>query len=99
MPSGLLVHAVNQVHGAFGIMALEFRLNPDGEKLRSQIALLDLAKIDVAVRNRRVLAKVKIFVEEALWRVRVRINDQRGLMDGHGWISLRPRYLRGLGGF
>jgi hypothetical protein len=53
----------------------------------------------MAVRNRRVLAKVKIFVEEALWRVRVRINDQRGLMNGHGWISLRPRYLRGLGGF
>jgi hypothetical protein len=29
----------------------------------------------------------------------MRINDQRGLMDSQGWISLRPRYLRGLGGF
>ena len=80
-------------------MAFELGLHPDGEKLRSQIALLDLAKIDMAVRDRRVLAQVKVLVEEALRRVRVRINDQRGLMDGQGRINLRPRPLRGLGRF
>src|SRR5690242_2226336 len=99
MPRGLLVHAVNQVHGTFGIMALEFRFDPDGEKLSSQIALLDLVEIDVAIRDRRVLADVKVFVQESLWGVRVRINDQRRLMDGQGRIRLMPRYLHGLGGF
>src|SRR6476661_2596587 len=98
MPGGLLVHAINQVHRPLRIMAFEFRLNPDGEKLRSQIALLDLAKIDVAIGDRCVLAEVKVFVQEALWGVRVCINDQRRLMDGQGRISLGPRYRRGLGG-
>src|SRR5690349_13789996 len=98
MPGGLLVHAVNQVHGPFRIMAFEFRLNPDGEKLRSQIALLDLAKIDMAIGDRRVLAEVKVFVQEALRGVRVRVNDQRRLMDGRSRISPGPRYRRGLGG-
>ena len=99
MPRRLLVHAVNQVHGALGIMALEFRLNPDGEELRSQIALLDLVEIDVAFGYRRVLAQIEVFVEKALGRVGMRINDQGRLVDGQGWISLRPRYGRGLGGF
>src|SRR5579864_9063097 len=99
MPGGLLINAVNQVHGALGIMALELRLNPDGEELSPQIALLDLIEIDMAFRDRRVLAKVKVFVQKSLWGVRVGINDQRGLMDGQGRISLGPRYRCGLGGF
>ena len=80
-------------------MSFELRLNPDGEELRSQIALPDLVQIDVAFGYGRVLADVKVFVEEALGRIRVRIHDQCGLVDGQGWISLGPRYRRGPGGF
>src|SRR5712671_6782480 len=99
MSSRLLVHAVNQVHSALGVMSLEFRLNPDGEELRSQVALPDLVQIDMAFCYRRVLAQVEVFVEEALGRVGVRIHDQGRLVDGQGWIGLRPRNGRGLGGF
>ena len=81
MPGRLLVHAVNQVHGALGIMTLEFRLNPYGEEFRSQIALFDLVQINVALGYRRVLADIEVFIQETLWRVSVRINDQGGLMD------------------
>ena len=99
MPGRLLVNAVNQVHGPLGVVAFEFRLNPDREELRSQIALLDLVQIDMAFRDRRVLAKVKVFVQEALWRVRVGINDQGRLMDCRGGSALGSRYAAALAVF
>src|SRR5579859_3222378 len=82
MPRSLLVNAVNQVHGTPGVMALELRLDPDGEKLGAQVTLLDLAQIDVSLIDRSVLADIKIFVEEALRRISVGIDDERGLVNG-----------------
>src|SRR5512140_2938620 len=99
MPGSLLVDAVNQVHGALCVMALELRLDPDGEELCSQIALFDLVQIDMAFAYGRVLADVKVFVKEALRRVSVGVYDEGRLMDCCDGISLRPRCWRGPGSF
>src|SRR5262245_27886476 len=84
MACGLLVHAVNQVHGALGVVALELRLHPDREEFRAEIAFLDFAKVNVSVADGCVLRQVEMLVKEALRRVRVGIDDQRGLMNGAG---------------
>src|SRR6267142_5230498 len=97
MAGRLLVHTVNQVHGALRVMPFKLRLDPYREELRSQVALLDLVQIDVAFGYRRVLAKVEVLVQEALWRVSVGIYDEGRLMDCRDGISLRPRYRRGFG--
>lgn len=76
-------------------MAFEFRLDPYREEFRSQIALLDLVQIDMTFAYGRVLAEVKVFIQEALWRVRVGVYDEGRLVDCCDWISLRPRYWRG----
>src|ERR1700739_2668871 len=99
MAGCLLVNAVNQVHGALRVVSLELRLDPDGKELCSQIALLDLVQIDMAFAYGRVLAEVKVFVQEALRRVRVCIHDEGRVVDCQGRISLGPSYLRGLGSF
>src|SRR6185437_2887469 len=92
-------HAVNQVHGALRVIALELRLDPDGKEFRPQVALLDLVQIDMAIAYRRVLAKIEVLVQKALRRVSVGIYDEGRLMDRRCWISLRPRYWRGPGSF
>ena len=84
MPTRLLVHAVNQVHGSLRVVSLELRLNPDGEELRTQVALPDFVEIDMAFCDRRVLAQIKVFVEEALWRVRVRVHARDARAAGGG---------------
>jgi len=56
-------------HSAPGVMSLEFRLTQMEKKLCSQVALPDLVQIDMAFCYGRVLAQVKVFVEEALGRV------------------------------
>src|SRR5579859_3003899 len=99
MPGGLLVNAVNQVHGALAVMAFEFRFYPDGEKFRSQIALLDLVQVDVAFGYRRVLAEIEVLIQEALRGVSVGIYYEGRLVDGRNGISLRPRCMRGPGSF
>jgi hypothetical protein len=53
----------------------------------------------MAFGYRRVLAQVKVFVQESLWSVRVGVYDEGRLVDCRCRISLRPRYWRGLGGF
>src|SRR5262249_21748451 len=88
VPGGLLVDAVNQVHGAPRVAALEVRLYPDGEKLSTQVAFLDLAEIEVAVRNGSVLAEIEVLIEEALRRIGMRIDDQSRLVDSLGRINL-----------
>src|SRR5579884_3562854 len=91
MPGRLLIDAVNQVHGAPGVLTFKFWFHPDREELRAQITLLDLAQVDMTIRNRCVLAKVKIFIEEALRRVSMSVNDNRRLMNGKRSISFRCR--------
>ena len=78
-------------------MSFKLGLDPDGKELRSQIALLDLLQVDMAFTYRRVLAQIKIFVQESLWSVSVSIYDEGRLVDCRCRISLRPRYWRGLG--
>jgi len=80
-------------------MAFELRLDPYRKELSSQIALLDLLQIDMAFAYGRVLAQIKVFVQEALWCVSVGIYDEGRLVDRRCRISLRPRYWRGLGSF
>jgi len=80
-------------------MAFEFRLDPNRKELCSKIALFDLLQIDMTFAYRRLLAQVKIFVQEALWCVSVGIYDEGRLVDCRRRISLRPRYWRGPGGF
>src|SRR5258708_34217125 len=77
----LLVDAVNQVHGALGVMTFEVRFYPNREELRTQITSLDLAQVHMSGRDRRVLAEIKVFVEKALRRGRVGINDDGGIVD------------------
>src|SRR5260370_21135634 len=81
MPRGLAIHAIDQVHGAGGIMAFELRLNPDGEELRAPVPLLDLAEVDVAVGKRSVLAEIGAFAHEPLPRGAGRGNYQRRLIN------------------
>ena len=95
MARGLLVDTVNQVHCALRVMAFKFRFHPDGKELRAEISGFDLLQIDVACRNGRVLADIEVLVQKPLWRIRMGIDNQGGLVDRLWRVLLRLFLRRG----
>jgi hypothetical protein len=76
MAADLFEHAVNQAEGAMGEAALPgLRLGPDGEEFGGEVALSGGLEIQMAAAQRAGL--VPVFVDEALWRVSVGVDDQR----------------------
>ncbi len=83
MLRGLLVDGVDQFQRAFGILALvEIGLDPDGEELRAEIALFGGVEVHLATVEGH--GEVVVFVDEALRRVGVGVDDDGLLMDLSG---------------
>src|ERR1700733_15823953 len=82
MTSGLLVDGVDEIECVAGEVALIcFRLAPDGEKFRAQVSGLRFVEADVAVVAGIGRTDVVVFVEEALGRVGVRVDDDGGILN------------------
>ena len=83
MLARLLVNTVYELQRAVRILARVQRgLHPDGKKLGAKIAALRFLQVEMQVNGR--LGEVEVRIEEKLRGVRVRINDDRGIMDGFG---------------
>src|ERR1700677_4967634 len=76
----LQFYGVDQLERAARVLALvDDGLNPDGEKLRAQVAFVDGVEIEVAAVER--IAEIEVVIDEALRRVSVRINNDGRLFD------------------
>ena len=77
MTRGLLVHRVDQIEGVLREVSLiGFGFDPDGKEFCAQISATRLVQTDVAYVVGISRADIEVFVEEALRRVSVRIDDQ-----------------------
>lgn len=85
MARNLSIERIDQLQRAMREPApVLFRLDKDGEELRSQIAFANGIEVQVtAVARRR---QIETLVEEALWRVRMRVDNDRGAVNiGGDW--------------
>src|ERR1700722_13332615 len=83
MPRRLLVDGVDQIESVPGKMALiGFRIDPDGKEFGAQVAALRFVEADVPDVVRIGRAKIKVFIEKTLWRIGVRVNYKRGVVNG-----------------
>ena len=82
MAGGLLIDRIDEIERVAGEVALVgFRVHPDGEELGAEIAGLGLVEADVAGVFGIGRSDVVVFVEKALRRVGVRVDDDGGVVD------------------
>src|ERR1017187_7531237 len=102
MACSLLVDRIDQIKRVPRESSLVgLRVHPDGKKFRAQVSSPRLveAKVAVVVGIRR--ADIEAFVKKPLRRIRVRVNDEGGIVnlsrtgaDNH--VGLSRRLFRGL---
>jgi hypothetical protein len=81
MMGRLFVHRIDEVERVAGEVALVgFRVDPDGKKFGAEIAGLRLVEANVAGVVWVGGFDIVIFVEEALRRVGVRVDDDGGVL-------------------
>ncbi len=79
----LLVHGIDQIEGVLGKVSLiGFRINPDGEKFRTQVASASFVEADVSDVGWVSRADVKIAVQKTLRSVGMCIDHDRRLLNG-----------------
>ena len=92
MLRSLLVNGIDQFQGAPRVMALvKIGLDPDRKELRAKVAFFGGVKIEIATVE--LVGKVVVFVEHALWRVGVRVDNDSGIVYGFGGLWIHGRVL------
>ncbi len=80
MPGDLLLDGVDEDECAPRELALVgLGIDPDGEELRAKVALCRGFEIEVAAVER--IAEVEVFIDEALGRIGVGVDDDGGALD------------------
>jgi hypothetical protein len=89
----LLLDGVDQLQGAAGVLALvEGGLDPDGEELGAQVALVDGVEVEVAAVER--VGEVEVLIEKALRGVGVGVDDDGGENGrGKGTVPDKKRFI------
>src|ERR1022692_1031093 len=93
-PAGVLGHllldGVDQLQGAAGVLTfVECGLDPDGEELRAEVAVVKRLQVEVAVAEW--IGQVKVLINKALRRVGMGVDDQCGAMDQVSGLALWGR--------
>ena len=84
MPRRLLVDRIDQIERVLREVALiGLRVDPDGEELRAQIAAPGFVEADVADVFGIGRADVEAFVEKALRRIGMGVDDDGGVCEEH----------------
>lgn len=94
----LLVNRVDQIESVLHKMALiGHGVDPDGEKLRPEIAATSLVEAEVTHIVRIGRADIEAFVEKSLRRVGMSVYDDDGLVNRAGASTdSRARWIGGL---
>jgi hypothetical protein len=100
MPRRLLIDRVDQIECMSGEVALVgLRFHPDGEELRAEIAAAGLIEADMPNVFGIGRSHVEAFVEKALGRVGMGVDNEGGIVNGASLGADRfIRWGRGLGG-
>src|SRR5579872_5545221 len=86
VPCRLLVDRVDEIECVFGETPLiDLRVYPDREEFGSQVSALRLVEADMAVVIWIRRTDIEIFIEKALWRIGVRVDDEGRIVDGAGF--------------